>query len=230
MKLLTCIALAIVCCLQTEFVQAATKVTITGEKAQTADGTNDEASLKPVELTSHNFGSHIGDGNVWLIEFYSPHCTHCVEFAHTYEEISSFYHSSTVHKIKVGKVNGDEERALTSRFSIYAYPSFYIVDGFQVYAFDKTRTKKVMMLFAEGGYMKEDPIPFYSSPMGPMGLMQGALISAGVALAGVFSWSQNTFGFSPMVTGGIMFGSLFIGCFFMIVFLAIVVTPKAKTD
>ena len=29
-------------------------------------------SLKPYELDSRNYDSHVGDGNVWLIEFYTP--------------------------------------------------------------------------------------------------------------------------------------------------------------
>lgn len=29
-------------------------------------------SLLPISLTSQNFASTVGDGNVWLIEFYTP--------------------------------------------------------------------------------------------------------------------------------------------------------------
>ena len=28
--------------------------------------------LQVIELTSQNFGASVGDGNVWLIEFYTP--------------------------------------------------------------------------------------------------------------------------------------------------------------
>jgi thioredoxin-like negative regulator of GroEL len=31
-------------------------------------------SLRVIELTSKNFGTSMGDGNVWLIEFYTPWC------------------------------------------------------------------------------------------------------------------------------------------------------------
>jgi hypothetical protein len=31
-------------------------------------------SLRVIELTSKNFAASIGDGNVWLIEFYTPWC------------------------------------------------------------------------------------------------------------------------------------------------------------
>jgi len=189
-----------------------------------------EVDTKPVELTARNFGRHVNSSYVWLIEFYSPHCIHCTEFAATYDEIAKVYHSSDQHNIKVGKVSGNLERALTSRFAIYAYPSFFVIDGYHVYSFEESRSKKNLMKFAEGGYKQQEALPFYSSPMGPMGLLQGAMITAGIALVDIFAWSQNTFGLSPLMTGGILFGSAFLGCFFLIVFLAIVVTPKVKHE
>jgi thiol-disulfide isomerase/thioredoxin len=225
MQALRWLALALIC-VQTK-VAAKMAISVNG-KDIVSEGI--DKSLKPVELTARNFSQNLNDGNVWLIEFYSPHCVHCIEFAETYADIAATYHSSQKHKIKVGKVNGNEERALQSRFSIYAYPSFFIVDGFRVYEFVASRTKKKMMMFAEGGYKTEDPIPFYSSPMGPMGLLQGALISGGVQMMDLFTYSQETFGFSPMVTAGILFGCLFMGCFVLIVLLAVVVTPKVKTE
>ena len=62
--------------------------------------------LKPVDLTARNFHEYIGDGNVWLIEFYSPHCVHCIDFAPTYEDIARTYHDpESKAGIRVGKVN-----------------------------------------------------------------------------------------------------------------------------
>jgi thiol-disulfide isomerase/thioredoxin len=187
-------------------------------------------ALEVIQLTSRNFGKHLSDGNVWLIEFYSPNCGHCVEFAPTYAEIAKYYHGSDAHKIKVGKVNGEFERALVSRFGIYAYPSIYIVDGWSVYQFQQPRSKKLVMSFAEGGYKRTASISFYASPMGPLGLLQGLLISAGHSLSDFFVWAQRVFGLSPLLVGMILFGSLFLGCFFLIVFLALAIPPRQKRD
>ena len=191
-----------------------------------------EENRKPIELTARNFGKNIGDGHIWLIEFYSPNCVHCMDFASAYQAIASTYHTTNKDlNIKVARINGDEERTLSQRFGIYAYPTFYVVDGLSVYEFtSNTRTKRELMKFAEGKYKQSDPIPFYASPMGPMGLMQGALISMGVALADLFEWTEEKYGLSPMATGGILFGSLFMSTFFAIVFLAVIVTPKIKSD
>lgn len=189
-----------------------------------------KVKLEVVQLNSRNFGKNLTDGNVWLIEFYSPNCVHCVEFAPIYEGIARHYHGSIAHKIKVGKVNGEVERALVSRFAIYGYPSFYVVDGWKAYHFQQSRRKEFLMSYAEGGYKKSGSMSFYSSPMGPLGQMQGMVMSTGHTLFDLFLWFQRTFGLSSIVVGMILFGSIFLGCFFLIVSLALVIPPRQKQD
>jgi hypothetical protein len=89
---------------------------------------------------------------------------------------------------------------------------------------------KKMMAFVEGGYRKQAPIPFYSSPMGPVGVAQGLAISSGIILADFFEGVQHKFGLSPVLVGVAMFGVVFYGCFFTIVALALLVKPKRKRD
>jgi hypothetical protein len=42
------------------------------DSATEKDNPTSTLSLKPYELDSRNYDSHVGDGNVWLIEFYTP--------------------------------------------------------------------------------------------------------------------------------------------------------------
>jgi thiol-disulfide isomerase/thioredoxin len=211
-------------------------VDLRGETAATQESkaTKDETYLEVIQLTSRNFSKHISDGSIWLIEFYSPKCGYCVEFAPTYADIARHYHSKTGNKkqrsIKVGKVNGEIEVALISRFAIDGYPSFFIVDGWSVYKFEDARYKKQLMAFADGGYKKNVSIPFYSSPMGPLGMFQGVLMFVGHTLSDVFEWAQHTFGLSPLLVGMILFGSMFMGCFFLIVMIALVIPERPKRD
>jgi len=166
------------------------------------------------------------------VEFHAPWCGHCSSFAPTYAEIARTYHAPDAKhkKIKVGKVDGTTETALSSRFAVYGYPSFYMVDGWSVYKYDDRRTQQQLMQFAEGGYLKQAPIPFYLSPMGPVGLAQAFLISSGVHLSDFFKAIQHRFGLSPVLAGVVIFAGIFYGCFFAIVILAVLVNPKAKTD
>lgn len=194
-----------------------------------------------IQLNARNFSPNISDGNVWLIEFYAPWCSHCVTFHATYQEVAHYFHGTynkeigdleqkSARKVKVARVDGEAERALASRFGVYSYPSFFVVDGWSAYSFDGVRSRKALIDYATGKYLETSPLPFYSSPMGPIGLTQGAMIQSGLALADTFQWLQNKAGLSPLMAGGFMFGSAFIGCFLTIVFMAIVITPKAKLD
>lgn len=198
------------------------------EEVSPSDTVNSEV-LDVIDLDSRSFSKSVWDGNVWLIEFMAPWCGHCTNFSPSYQQVARHFHGSS-QKVKVAKVNGESERALTSRFGVSAYPSFYVVDGLNVYPFEKARSQKNLIEFVEEGYKKTSPMPFYSSPMGPIGLAQGLLMTSGIAAADLFYWLQDLLGVSPLIAGAIMFGSGFMGCFFTIVFLAIVITPKSKVD
>ena len=235
----------------TKSVTSTSSTKTTNQKTTTSTTANDivdETTLDVINLNSRNFGRHLSDRNVvWLIEFYSPHCSHCVEFAASYADIARHYHSrsssssssssssnrgttqrSKQRRIKVAKVNGEIERALVSRFSISAYPCFFVVDGFRVYKYEGLRLKKNIMAFVEGGYKKESAISFVESPMGPLGIFQGSLLSMGHLFLDIFQWSQVTFGLSPLIVGMILFGIMFLGCFFFIVSLALIIPEKPK--
>jgi protein disulfide-isomerase-like protein len=181
------------------------------------------------QLTSRTLAQFLNNDHILLVEFYTPWCGHCTSFSATYEEVAKHFHGSEKLKVKVAKVNAQNERALSSRFGVHSYPSFFILDGWKAYSFEKPRSKKNLVDFASGGYKKQDPVPFYASPFGPLGLLQGLMIAAGLSVEDLFQWMQKQ-GLSPIMSGTIMFGTLFFGCFFMILFLAIMITPKLKAD
>jgi thiol-disulfide isomerase/thioredoxin len=195
-----------------------------------------------IDLNARNFASHLGasgGGAVWLVEFYSPRCSHCVEFAPTYKEMAKYYHEEVdfekqkklkkmKKKIKVAKVNGEVEQALLSRFAIEAYPTFFVIDGWSVYEYNKSRTKANLMKYVEGEYKTDGTlVPFYSSPMGPMGLVQGTVIATGYGVADLLTWMQTSWGISPVISAMVLFGSFFIGIFVAIVAMAIFLPAAA---
>jgi thioredoxin-like negative regulator of GroEL len=139
---------------------------LAADAAATSPDTTDQAApgyakkeldLGVIDLTSKNFGTTVGfgDGNVWLIEFYTPTCSHCVSFAPTYQSIAKAIHSSTPdEKIRIARVNCSEEKALMTRFGVMAFPSFFLVAGWQVYKFEGSRSATTLMDYARGGYKK----------------------------------------------------------------------------
>lgn len=184
-----------------------------------------------IDLTSKNFGSTVGisDGYVWLIEFYTPTCSHCVQFAPTYQNIARTLHGSTPdEKIRVARVDCSTEKALMTRFGIKAFPSFFLVKGWDVYEFAERRMESTLMDFARGGYKKKVPITFMNSPMGPMGLLQGTMIFIGTRAMGLLEDVHQRFGISPIFSGLIICS---VGVFFgmiSIILLAVLSTPKSE--
>lgn len=198
------------------------------------DTTKDTPSVTtgsgPIVLNARNFSSSIGDGNVWLVEFYATWCTHCLAFAPTYSDLAREIHADSTLSIKVAKVDGADEQALVSRFDIHAFPSFFVVDGWSVYEFDEPRNKKNLLKFVKGGYKEKNPLPFYMSPMGPLGLMQGFFTMSAITFSDNFEVFRAYFGFSQLVAAAVLFFSTFLGSFVLIVTVAILSTPKVKID
>lgn len=79
-----------------------------------------------------------------------------MSFAPTYSDIARHFHSNPDLKVKVGKVDTTEQRALGQRFSVSAYPSFFVVNGFSVYEFDGMRSKANLILFATKDYKERE--------------------------------------------------------------------------
>ena len=140
------------------------------------------------------------------------------------------YHDNPDKKIRIGKIDGDSQRALTSRFNVQAYPSFYLIDGYKVYKYERSRDENQLKAFAEGGYRKKSPMPFFSSPMGPLGLCQGAFLQIAYGTFRAIDWLQSDMGLSPFLALMIMFGGAFVGTFIAIVVATIAFTPKEKQN
>jgi len=207
-----------------------TSTTASDKKQQQSSSSSSTLSVNVIELTSKNFASNIGDGNVWLIEFYTDWCKHCQNFKHVYDNIGRTFHSSPNEKIRVAKVDATVEKALTTRFGVTGFPSFFLVSGWDAYEFDGVRTEANLITFARGGYKKQDPIPFLMSPMGPMGVLQGALIHVGIKFMDFFATLQEAYGISPVLAGMALCMLAVFGGMFSIVLLTVLSTPREKND
>jgi thiol-disulfide isomerase/thioredoxin len=164
------------------------------------------------------------------VELYAPWCGHCQTIKPIYDQVAHHFHESREHRVKVGKIDGDSEKALMSRFGAKGYPSFYLLDGYTVHEYQGDRSFEAMVAFTESDYLKQSPVAFYKSPMGPVGLMQGFFLVGIYGAFDIFAWLQGALGLSPMFAAMVIFGSLFFGCFVSIVVVAIALTPREKQD
>jgi len=96
----------------------------------------------------------------WFPIFRNVH-RHCKRFSSTYQLIAQNLHKKNKDKSKskhihVAKIEGSQERILSSRFSIRGYPTFFVVDGWDVYEFKGIRTLESLMNFVEKDYRKQE--------------------------------------------------------------------------
>ena len=166
-------------------------------------------------------------------------CGHCKRFAATYEKVAETLHAQShaevmknpnARTIKVAKVDGSADRALASRFNIQGYPTFFLVDGWNVYEFEGDRTLEDLVDFATEDYLDYDPIPFVNSPFGPMGQLRALFIWAGSAAMSSFDWMVNERGFSEVIAAMIMMGAAIVVGLFLIIFIGLMSVAKPKMD
>mmetsp|Transcript_25114 Transcript_25114/g.36904 ORF Transcript_25114/g.36904 Transcript_25114/m.36904 type:complete len:208 (-) Transcript_25114:370-993(-) len=190
-----------------------------------------EVSDDVISLNSGNFDSSIRDGNAWLIEFYAPWCSHCRRLEPTYQKVAASLHSQ--HKVgrvvKVAKVDGSAERALTSRFSVRGFPSFFLVEGWTVREYSGTRSHEAFVEFATESYTKVEPLPFFISPFGPMGQSKAFMLHAGTKVMDIHSKLVD-WGLSPVVAGSFLVTIGVIFSMFLIIFIGLMTIPKEKND
>lgn len=81
------------------------------------------------KFTEANFNEEVlGSDIPVLVDFYADWCGPCKMMMPVVEKMAEVYDG----KIKVGKINSDEENALTAKYGIMSIPSFLIFKNGEV--------------------------------------------------------------------------------------------------
>ena len=82
---------------------------------------------KYIELSSENFEATLAEG-VSVVDFWAPWCGPCKALGPVIEEISNDF----VDKVKVGKVNVDENPEISMKFGIRSIPTLIVFKNGEV--------------------------------------------------------------------------------------------------
>ena len=81
-----------------------------------------------VEFTDQNFETEVSDSSVpVLVDFWAPWCGPCRILTPIIEELAGEYHG----RVKIGKINIDENRQVAVKFAITAIPTLVLFNNGQ---------------------------------------------------------------------------------------------------
>ncbi len=84
---------------------------------------------KPITLTETNFKQEVLESDIpVLVDFWAPWCAPCRMIAPVVEEVTAEYKD----KVKVGKLNTDENQSIAASYNIRGIPSLLIYKGGEV--------------------------------------------------------------------------------------------------
>ena len=90
-----------------------------------------EVNMKEITVTSENFKDEVLQSPVpVLVDFWASWCVPCTMMSSVVDEIADEYDG----KIKVGKVNVDEEDTLAEQFRVNAIPAIFLFKNGKVAA------------------------------------------------------------------------------------------------
>lgn len=150
-----------------------------------------------VEVTASNYSQFLSGGEPFLLEFYAPWCPSCQRLEAPLQSIAQTLQESRKDFL-VGRVDTAASPALARLFSVEFIPAFFLRrDGLLYRLNDSVSQPDDIAQFCIEGYSLEEPLPLWSSPLGPVGKVKTALLEVGLRAIDCLRLLQITFHLQP---------------------------------
>ncbi|GAA5881113.1 hypothetical protein JCM3774_000876 [Rhodotorula dairenensis] len=107
------------------------------------------------QLTAKDWDQNVQRGGTWLVEHYSPYCSHCKTFAPTWKELVDTYRDAAgAHDFHFAQVDCAANGDLCHAHDVKYYPSIFLYSdqGQRVVEFEDRRTLSNLGKFVEDHY------------------------------------------------------------------------------
>ena len=84
-----------------------------------------QSGATPIHLTDATFNEEVAKGGVLLVDFWAAWCGPCLRIAPTIEQLAADF----AGRVRVGKLNTDENPATPGRFGITSIPTLLVFQG-----------------------------------------------------------------------------------------------------
>lgn len=154
-------------------------------------------SSQVLELNVTNITPFLAHSD-FLLEFYAPWCSNCKQFERSYEIVANKL--TKKHNFKVGRVDISDNQAIAARFHVSYVPMLFMYRDQKLYKIERFLSPDDLVTYATTNYKEEEHMPYFSSPMGPIGQVKGFLISIGGFFVDSSQFIFRDLGFSPFFT------------------------------
>jgi hypothetical protein len=171
-----------------------------------------------------------GRGCLCLLTSCSSRCASCQGFERTFNLIGKGLQEEG---FSVGKVNIEESQALVSRFNVRYLPTVYLIRNERIYLYDGAHTYDAVVNFATQNYKDVEPIPFFSSPLGPVGSLKGLLTRLGIALVNIQPFLMDQLGVSQFISSVLtvfFFGGVIVFLVSIGIYVQVALGDRVKRD
>jgi thiol-disulfide isomerase/thioredoxin len=147
-------------------------------------------SASVIDISPKNFDEMLASQPL-LIEFYAPYCGFCTRFEGSYKEVGQILEKE--HQITTSRADVSNNMALASRFDISSIPTVFLVRDNLIWRFSGQLSVESLVKFSTEAYLTEDPIPYWRSALGPMGILKGAVLKVERGLADFVAYLSTSF-------------------------------------